>query len=345
MKKTLLTIASIGLSFCAVAQLNGKISKNTGIFASTKLAQQSITVGSTAILCDTLTSLTSSSLSIGGASSDTATPGCSPAAGYVFGSNCYQDAEKANFFAASSYSNLTSATVSGVIVGFFNSGTRGTGGAPTTTVGMALYNGTNATTTPSSILGGTVATLGAITAAHTTTNSLFYYTFNFATPIAVPATGGFYASLVVPITAGDTAVVWNQSAAPTNLAWERWSDGTWHDMSIAWGATTKGNLLYLPKMCGTVSSGISENLGLSSNVTILPNPTTGLVNVAVILQDKENLSITVSNALGQIFIDNKYDGIYNDLLSLDLSNLTNGVYFVTVCNGKDRMVQRLILNK
>ena len=111
MKKTLLTIASIGLSVSVFAQLNGRIVKNTGIFTTTKLIQQSITAGSTAILCDTLTTLTSSSLSISGALSDTATPGCSPKAGYVFGSNCYQDLEKANFFSSSSYSNQASATV------------------------------------------------------------------------------------------------------------------------------------------------------------------------------------------------------------------------------------------
>jgi len=345
MKKTLLTIASIGLSVCAFAQLNGKLVKNTSIFANSTLAQQSITAGSTSILCDTISTLTTSSLTISGAGSDTATPGCSPSAGYVFGSNCYQDAEKANFFNASLYSNLSGATVSGVIVGFFQTGTRGTIGAPTTTVGMTLYNGTNATTTPSTAIGGTVATLGAITAAHTTTANIFYYTFDFATPLAIPATGGFFASLVVPVTAGDTAVVFNQTAAPTNLCWEKWSDGTWHDMSIAWGSTTKGSLLFLPKLCGAIVTGISQNLGLSSKVTILPNPTTGLVNVAVILQDKENLSVTVSNTLGQVLVNNKYDGISNDLLSLDLSSFNNGVYFVTVSNGKDKMVQRLVLSK
>lgn len=345
MKKTLLTIASIGLSVSAFAQLNGRIAKNTGIITTTKFVQQSITAGSTAILCDTLTTLTSSSLTISGATSDTATPGCSPKAGYVFGSNCYQDAEKANFFSASSYSNQASATVSGVIVGFYQTGTKGTVGAPTTTVGMALYGGTNSTSTPGAMIGSTVTTLGAITAAHTTTNSLFYYTFNFATPLAISATGGFYASLKVPVTAGDTAVVYNQMAAPVNLAWEKWSDGTWHDMSIAWGSTTKGNLLFLPKVCGTTSTGVSENLGLSKNITILPNPTTGLVNIAVILQDKENLTVSITNTLGQVLINNKYDGISNDLLNFDLSHFNNGVYFVTVSNGKDKMVQRLILNK
>jgi hypothetical protein len=345
MKKTLLTIASIGLSVCAMAQTNGRLVKNSGIFATTTLVQQSITAGSTSILCDTLTTLTTTSLSIGGASSDTTTPGCSPKAGYVFGSNCYQDEEKANFFNASLYSNQSGATVSGVIVGFYQSGTKGTGGTPTTTVGMTLYSGTNATTTPGSVIGSTVATLGAITAAHTSTTNLFYYTFNFATPLAIPATGGFFASLVVPITAGDTAVVYNQYQAPTNLAWEKQSGGIWADMSVSWGSATKGNLLFLPKICGTNVTGISENLGLSSNVTILPNPTTGLVNVAVILQDKENLNVTVSNTLGQVLVNNKYDGISNDLLSLDLSGFNNGVYFVTVSNGKDKMVQRLVLSK
>ena len=105
------------------------------------------------------------------------------------------------------------------------------------------------------------------------------------------------------------------------------------------------SILMLPKMCGTLVSGISENLGLSKNITILPNPTTGLVNIAVILQDKENLNVSITNTLGQVLINNKYDGISNDLLNFDLSHFNNGVYFVTVSNGKDKMVQRLVLNK
>ena len=344
MKKTLLTIASIGLSVSAFAQTNGKIAKNSGIFVTTTFVQQSITAGSSAIVCDTISTITSTAVGFSTAGTDTTTPGCSPKAGYVFGSNCYKDQEKANFFPKALYSNLSSPQIQGVIVGFYKKGTKGTGGASATTVGINIYSGTSNTVMPGTSLGSTVSTLGTIVAAQTNTASnLFYYTFNFASPINAPATGGFYASLTLPTTAGDTAVAFQQSSAPSNMAWEKESDAVWYDMSTIWGGNY--SILMLPKMCGTSVSGISENLGLSKNITILPNPTTGLVNIAVILQDKENLNVSITNTLGQVLINNKYDGISNDLLNFDLSHFNNGVYFVTVSNGKDKMVQRLVLNK
>lgn len=344
MKKTLLTIASVTISVCAFAQQNGKIAKNKNIILTSPIVNQSITAGKTATIgCDTLSTITTSSLGVGAASSDSTTPGCSPNAGYVYGTNCYGDLEKANFFSASTYSTLSGATVSGVIVAFFKSGNEGTGGVATNTVGMTLYNGTTAAAAPGSVIGSTVATLGNIVAAQTGTNTVFLYTFDFATPLAVSAAGGFYASLVLPNTPGDTAVVVNQVSAPANVAWEYWSDLTWHSISGAW--STNGNLFMLPKVCGNIVASVSENLGLSKNVTIVPNPTSGLINIAVILANKENLTISVSNTLGQEVISNKYNAITNDLISLDLSNFNNGVYFVTVSNGKDKMVQRLILNK
>ena len=342
MKKILFSAIVIATSLTAFSQVNGRIAKSGKSLNTQVSANQPSINSSLAISCTSLTTLTSPSISIGSASSDTTVPGCSPNAGYVYGSNCYGDKEKANFFAASSYSLYTGANITGVVVGFFQSGTEGTGGAPTKTVGMTVYNGTNATTMPGTAIGSTVATLSSIAAAHTGTSSVFYYTFNFAAPLTAPTSGGFYASLVVPTTAGDTAVVANQTSATVNLAWEKWSNDSWNSIATAWG--TNGNLLMLPILCGTYTS-ISENFGLSNNVKILPNPTSGLVNVVFTLANEENVVVSVSNTLGQVVSTSKFDGIANKLVSLDIANQPNGVYFVTISNGKDKMVQRLVLNK
>lgn len=339
MKKILLSAITIATSLTAFSQVNGRIAKSNKTLSAPEFTQKL----SATVLCDTIGTLTTTSLTVGAASSDTATPGCSPNAGYVYGTNCYGDLEKANFFSAASYTPVISgATVSGVLVAFYNFGTEGTGGVATHTVGMKLYSGTNVTTAPGSVLGSTVATLGAITAAHTTTNSLFFYTFDFAAPVAVPATGGFYTSLVLPNTPGDTAVVVNQNSAPANNAWEYWSDLTWHSISGAWG--TNGNLLMLAKICGNLVN-VSENLGISKNVIVAPNPTSGIINIAFTLPTEENVTVSVSNTLGQIVSTSNHNGMSNGLVTLDIANQPNGVYFVTINNGKDKMVQRLILNK
>lgn len=341
MKKTLLTIASMALTVCAVAQVNGRIAKNSTTTFNSKTTLHSITAGVAATTCDTIGVLTGTGVTVGSASSDTVTPGCSPNAGYVYGTNCYGDLEKANFYPAFTYSTLNSPQVTGVIVGIYKNGTEGTGGVATNTVGMTLYAGTSNTAAPGTMLGSVSKTIGQVLAAQPTpTTTLFLYTFDFTTPISVPTTG-FFASVVLPNTPGDTLVAVNQASAAVNMAWEKWSDNSWKSIIGAWG--TNGILYMFPKVCGTV--GITENLGLSKNVTVFPNPTSGLVNIAAILTEKTNLTVTVTNALGQTLINNKYNEISNELLSLDLSNLNNGVYFVTVSNGTDKMVQRMVLNK
>ena len=77
----------------------------------------------------------------------------------------------------------------------------------------------------------------------------------------------------------------------------------------------------------------------------MPNPSTGLVNVSVALANSQDLTLTVTNALGQVIVNNNYNSVLTEVISLDLTNQSKGVYFVTVSNGKDKMVQRLILNK
>lgn len=342
MKKTLLSFFAVGLTVAAVAQTNGRLVKSNKIFTTSQIQPVSITAKATAAICDTISTITSTNITVAAAGSDTATPGCSPNAGYVYGSNCYGDLEKANFFAASMYSLVPTAKVYDVIVGLYNAGTEGTGGAGTTTVGVNIYSGTNPATAPGTNLGSTVATMAQITAAHTSTNPLFFYKFTFASPITLPTSGGFFASVTCPTTAGDTIAIISESGAAANLAWEYWSDATWHSISSAWG--TNGNLLVMPVICDMSPAGINES-ALNKNITVLPNPTSGLVNVVVTLASKEDLTISVSNALGQTVINNEYNSIVNDMISLDLGSLNNGVYFVTVSNGKDKMVKKVVLNK
>jgi hypothetical protein len=125
---------------------------------------------------DTITNvLNTGTLSVSAAGSDTATPGCSPKAGYVMGSNCYDDKEKAEFFPTSLYSSITSPQIKSVIVLFYKNGTRGTGGNSATAVNMKLYNGTMASgpTGTAAPFGQVNATIGNITAV-TATNSVNY---------------------------------------------------------------------------------------------------------------------------------------------------------------------------
>lgn len=321
-----------------------------------------ITTCSTASSCaDTLTNVgNTGTLTIYTAGTDTATPGCSPKAGFVAGSNCYDDKEKAEFFAFSQYSNISSPVIKGVIALFYKDGTKGTGGNSASSVSMKIYNGTNALTQPGSLISQTATTLGTILAAPSVSNVTYCgspgvgyntaiikpYRFNFSTPVNAPSTGGFYASLVLPTGNTDTAVVFNEDdPTPANTAWELWSDNSWHDMKTAWGGATEYHLAILPVIECLGGVGVKSNSVLDNNVTLYPNPSNGMVSLIATLPGVQTLDVAVYNSLGQLMSNVKYDGVSSNVFNMDLSTYANGVYFVSVNNGSEKIVKRLIINK
>src|SRR5437762_3009414 len=119
MMKKLLFIAAL----CGTTMLNaqsGRIAKHRLILnmPSTGVVE-SKTSGSLPVTCYTITTITGTVLDIGTITSDTSVPGCSPLAGYSFGSNCFKDMEKANFFGQGYYSSVTSPSVSSVRMTFY----------------------------------------------------------------------------------------------------------------------------------------------------------------------------------------------------------------------------------
>jgi hypothetical protein len=338
-----------GAAFMATALINAQTGKiaNPGTLAPVNVNNVSVTQGALPTTCYTISTISGTAISVGTASSDTTVPGCAPVAGYVFGSNCYDDLEKANYIAGTNYSAVTSPSVTEVKVIFYKNLTRGTTGTASVAVNLALYTGSLASgPSPTIAIATSTANLGLILAAQGgTANTFFAYTYTFTPAIAVPA-NGFFASVSLPIGVGDTAVVANDPVAPSNITWEKFSDGTWTAMNLSWGAGFKGNMAVMPTVCGqSITVGVSANAGLSKSISLMPNPTSGIVNISVNPQLNENLSITVTNALGQVVKTASYNAISNDNLSLDLTSQVNGVYFVTISNGSDKMVQRLILNK
>ncbi len=348
------------ITFANAANYVITLSAQSGTTAvSSKTNAITVNTCTVAAVCNaTLTNVAANdTLFVGAAGTDTATAGCSPKAGYVFGSNCYDDQEKATFYAASKYSNISGPFITGAVVVFYKNGTAGTTGAASRLVNLKLYNGSLAAG-PTGIVGIATATanLGLITAS-TPTNNIGYlsgdptvtynstlaipYKYTFTSPIAAPA-AGFYLSVVTPTTAGDTAVIFNDFNATANSSWEMWSDNTWHDMTVAWGGLIN-NMAILPIL--TCSTKLTELNTLTNNVNIMPNPSNGLFNLAMTLPNTQNITINVTNALGQTVYTNSFKSFSSGVVPVDLSNNEQGIYFITVTNGVDKNVQRVVLTK
>ena len=83
----------------------------------------------------------------------------------------------------------------------------------------------------------------------------------------------------------------------------------------------------------------SEFLGAS------PVPTVDVVNLNVFSSGDDNITITLTDISGKrIFIDNRVISNGNHQLPLDLSNMTNGIYMVTITSDLIQQTHRVIKN-
>lgn len=282
--------------------------------------------------------------------------------GYVSGNNCYGDLEKAEWIAASTYSQVSPAQyITDVIVLFYKSGNIGTGGSSTGMVNMNIYTG-NTTSGPATVVGTATANLGTITAGTTYSNVTYCGDpgLAFSQPIILPykyslpsavgplstvTPGGFFASVVLPTTSGDTAVIFNNTIGsnPINTMWEKWTPSGWYayDNASSWGISLNGAILPIL----TCTTGKEEINNLSNSIMIVPNPSNGLFNIVTTFSEKQNIKFEVINALGQVLNQGEFQNVMNNYLTLNLSNYENGVYFLKITNGTEKVVKRLIINK
>lgn len=345
MIKNLLTIIAVTSTMVVSAQ-TGRIAKTRSIQANA--ATSSIALKSALPLCDTLSILTGTGITLSVAGSDTATPGCSPKAGWVCGTNCYGDTEKAAWFASTTYSTLSGPQVVGAIVGFYKDGPEGTGGVGTNTVGVKIYVNSGFTAGPgaAAALGTASLPLSTIIAGFSSTVDVSYVPFTFPSAINVStlATSGFWASLVLPNqNATDTAVVVQQSGATVNNSWEKWNTNSWNNMNTAWGGGFYRMAIFPIINCAGGTVGLKNNSTNDNLVYVMPNPTEGMLNVLSTLNDASTVRVT--DALGREIMVKNHNPALGPQMELDLSNQSNGVYFITISNASYKTVKRVVLNK
>ncbi|MCX8081105.1 MAG: M43 family zinc metalloprotease [Bacteroidia bacterium] len=319
------------------------------------------------VCADTLSNFsTSATLTVFRGAADNTVPGCSPNAGYVCGSNCYGDLEKAEYYALGTYSHIPNAQINAVIGLFYKWNNLGTSGNNSSPISMRIYNRTSTTFTgmpsgnaPGSQIGSVGATLGNINSA-TAVNSATYvgnpnisfvnpiirpYKFTFSSPINAPTSGGFFCSLVLPTGAGDTAVVFNNTpTAGQNTAYEKWSDNTWYEIGTAWGGGHNYNIALLPVMNCTTTA-MKNYTQLSDEIMVYPNPSQGHFNLITTFEKEKNIHVKVYNTLGQLIHHTEYKNVKNNAITIDLSKESQGFYNLVITDGKEKHQIKLLNNK
>lgn len=139
----------------------------------------------------------------------------------------------------------------------------------------------------------------------------------------------------------DSVAIYTNTDDPSNnqTSWEKWSDGTWHQMYAqdSWGKNV--NFLIMPDLC-TQIVGVQENDNVNNDINVYPNPTTGLINI----EFENGEFLEVYNLLGEVVL-NETIAADQFLVSLDLTDNPNGVYFVSIKTNDKIFTKKILLSK
>ncbi len=252
--------------------------------------------------------------------------------GYVSGHNNYLDMGKADKFSQTIQPNYA---VTGLLIGFGVAKNANT----TNTFNMKIWNATGPGGAPGATALATVAKTYAAAAADVIGGSLTYA--SFATPVVV--TSPFFAGIDFTYAVGDTlAIIHTADGEVTpGTSWEQFDTGTWYafsDATSSWGIDV-GMAIY-PILCDPTST----NNPVQNGIIVYPNPTSGQLIIHNTNTGGQAAVVTVSNVIGQPVLVNRYAD-FSGTHYINLSELTNGLYFVEVSNGNNKSVNRIVLNK
>ena len=318
-----------------------------------------------ALTCDTLTTITrKDTLTLYSVTSSSAALN----GGYVTGNNHYGDSAIATFIPVDTSLMPSGTQISGVKAVFYNYGGMGTKGSQTITLNIFTGDTLHGpTTTTTSITTGTVVTTTTVIAAPigTATASLaaissitrvsnavdsavipvlpsnyqIPYVFSFASPITIPDTG-FFISLTLPTTAGDTVVLLctRNDSSKTNYAWDYGIHG-WRAYSNSNDWRLYTSLTLFPIVCSQ-PAGINQATSISNQVTIYPNPANKTLNVQCSMFNGAT-EVEITDVLGNTII--QHSTLNTQHFTLDVSGLLPGVYFIGISSQNNKATQKLII--
>lgn len=291
---------------------------------------QVITVTSCAVTaCDTLMNMSdTSTITIYGAATG----------GYLTGNNGYNFTNLAEYY---NQVGLSGNRVTGMITTFYRSGTEGTGG--TGNVAFQVYAATGAANAPNTILKTDNVSLPTILSNGVTTGPIITYTHMFSTSYTL-TTNNFHVGILLPTNqaGGDTAAVISgliDVNPQVNTAYAKFG-GSWVALGPALSSTNLALAMY-PIICPP-SVGLSSS-ELNTKVSVFPNPTTGILNIAYNFNTKEDLKIEVTNMLGQVVYTELENNTTTNAKTINLSGLSKGVYMVTLSTATDKMVRKIVI--
>jgi hypothetical protein len=111
------------------------------------------------------------------------------------------------------------------------------------------------------------------------------------------------------------------------------------------GPNRKYTVRYWNILNDTYNGGVAAGVDPSSLVAgfhVYPNPTSGAFTVEIANTTASDLNITLTNIQGQVVYQNRVANVINHQETID-TKLSKGLYFLTVNNGKEVKVQKVVV--
>jgi hypothetical protein len=102
--------------------------------------------------------------------------------------------------------------------------------------------------------------------------------------------------------------------------------------------------LYIDDVNIQTSTGV-QNIMMTDNINLFPNPTNGLFNLNIALGAEQDVMVTVYDAVGRAVQSNDYGRTMGGMFSIDLTGEAEGTYFVEVIAGGQKTIKRVVLTK
>lgn len=292
---------------------------------------------------------------------DPTVSGCTSGfAGYLAGTNCYRDKEFAQYFSPLTYTSVPYPQVNSVIVLFDSIGTKAANAS--TQITCKLYGG-SVTQGPAGLIQQRNDSLGKIAGTQPkvvnigyvgrpnfnplTNTKIIPFKFDFASPVLINSTSGFFAAVQTPTNnfAGDSINIFTNTRYNTAIdssAWFLQYNNSWKPFRS--GRKAKVQLAILPQITCSGINGIAEQASeLQSGFMILPNPGSGLFQLIFTLNSNQDLKLTIRNSMGQQILFSEIDNVMYNVLDLDLSPYSDGIYFAEIVGSGEKVVKKIVL--
>jgi len=178
-------------------------------------------------------------------------------------------------------------------------------------------------------------------------STIIPFKFDMPKPAPINIISGFFTSIELPVNSPADSIrivsSTKYNASVDSSAWFLQSNNTWRTFRYNRGA--KIRLAMIPEITCSPQVGINEvKTVFNSNVTLVPNPNSGAFSLIFTLPSEENINYSIYNPLGQEILKGELSRVSSNLFDVNLTDQPNGIYFINISNGKEKVVKKMIIS-